>query len=67
MKVGMRMEGSEQVMMGGVDTGQKIQARHTFETGKKASGTLRAIETKRSLTPPLYLNHEKNKEENPLT
>lgn len=29
------MEGSEQVMMGGVDTGQKIQARHTFETGKK--------------------------------
>lgn len=35
MKRGVRMESSEQVMMGGVDTGQKIQARHTFKTRKK--------------------------------
>ena len=45
----------------------KDSSKTYFRNQKKASGTLRAIETKRTLTPPLYLNHEKNKEENPLT
>ena len=37
-----------------------------FRNQKKASGTLRAIETKRALTAPLDLSHAQNKTENPL-